>query len=391
MRIMKKLLYVFLTAFLCMAHISPVFAQDYQPTVDLYSNYALVMSRSDHEILYAKNEKERMYPASMTKMMTAIVALDAGIVASDQVEITAEMISGLYEANASVAGFSVGNVVTVEDLLYGVALPSGADACNAIAYHTYGDVDTFVNQMNQKASDLGMNDTHFTNITGLHDDDHYTTAYDLAILLDYCLQNELFQTIFSAADYTTTNGLTFVSTIRKGQETSGYSLNGLVGGKTGFTIPAGHCLASWSHTDSLDLIMITGGAEGGYYETTHLADTDALLQTFNDWTNRVFYQSGDELGKIVSTHPLSKSETISIYAPKEISIYASRLDTFSTKLTTPTSVEVSNHDQTIEGEYQIFHDDTLIQSIPVSLTIKKEQHFFDRIVLFFQNLFSKRK
>ena len=119
-------------------------------TQDLTSDYAIVLDSDTGQILSEKNADEKMYPASMTKMMTALVAIEQITDPNETVTITSEMLKGLTEANASVAGFMAGDAPTMLDLLYGVALPSGADASNAFAFHFEGSVEAYVEKMNQK-------------------------------------------------------------------------------------------------------------------------------------------------------------------------------------------------------------------------------------------------
>lgn len=258
---------------------------DIDPTLmtSISSEFAAVMDNETGRIVADKNGTERMYPASLTKMMTAIVTIENEPDLDKTVEITYDMIAGLYEENASVAGFETGDEPTVRDILYGMALPSGADACNAAAYDIAGSIDGFVDLMNQKAQELGMNSTHFTNTTGLHDDNHYTTAEDLAKLLRYCISNETFAEIFSTPYYTTTPlvshpyGITMQSTVSKSESYYGIQIPGLIGGKTGFTYEAGKCLASWSQVDGHTIIIVTGHAGEEIDGYNHFIDHGFLL------------------------------------------------------------------------------------------------------------------
>ena len=146
------------------------------------SEYVYLMDADSGQVLVNKNGDEKMFPASLTKIMTEILAIENLPDLDAQVTITSQMLSGLAEANASVAGFSAGDQPTVRDLLYGCALPSGADAVNALCYTVAGSVSDFVAMMNAKAAELCMNATHFVNATGLHDENHYSSARDIAIL-----------------------------------------------------------------------------------------------------------------------------------------------------------------------------------------------------------------
>lgn len=247
----------------------------------LHSPYAILIRLDDNTILMEKKSGERVYPASLTKIMTAIVAIEKLPDLKEEIKLTNSTFQGLYEAEASMAGFQPGEKVRAVDLLYGVLLPSGAEACIGLVDQIAGSEQNFVGMMNQKAADLGMNNTHFANTTGLHDDNHYTTVEDLAILLNYTLQNDTFREIFTSSRHSTqpTNihpdGITFYSTMFK--ELSSPSITGgeILGGKTGFTDDAGLCLASLAKVGKQEYLLITVGAKGNNH-TEQYNITDAL-------------------------------------------------------------------------------------------------------------------
>jgi len=189
--------------------------------------------------------------------------------------------NGLYSANASMAGFQPGEKVRAIDLLYGVMLRSGAEACIGLADHIAGSEQDFVTMMNQKAADLGMYNTHFENTTGLHNENHYTTVKDLAILLNYALQNETFREIFTASRHSTqpTNklpeGITFYHIMFEKLNNQNIIGGEILGGKTGYTDEAGLCLASLAKVGHQEYILITAGAKGDIYSEQYNI-TDAL-------------------------------------------------------------------------------------------------------------------
>ena len=162
---------------------------------------------TDSSVIYGKNIYDQMYPASITKVMTAIIAIEEGNL-SDAVTANDDVV--IREAGASMAGIKPGDTFTLEQLLYGLMIPSGNDAANAIADHIAGSTDAFVEKMNAKAKELGATHTHFVNANGLHSTDHYTTAYDLYLIFNEALKLPLFCEIINAqsytADYTDANG-----------------------------------------------------------------------------------------------------------------------------------------------------------------------------------------
>lgn len=181
------------------------------------------------------------------------------------------------------AGFAPGETVTAMDLLYGVMLPSGAESGIALAEKISGSEEAFVELMNQKAQELGMEGTHFTNSSGLHDENHYTTVRDLGILLMEALKNETFRQIFTARTYTTTptqsnpSGITFEASVFKNMNTdqSARATGVIQGGKTGYTLEAGLCLASMGTVGGEEFLVITTGAQGSH-ETVQFNIEDAL-------------------------------------------------------------------------------------------------------------------
>lgn len=237
----------------------------------LYSSNAILIRLKDNEVLMEKNSDEIIYPASLTKMMTAIVAIENLPNLNEKVKLTISMFEGLYEVHASMAGFQPDEEIKAIDLLYGAMLPSGAESCIALAVHIAGSEENFVKLMNQKAEELGMKNTHFENTTGLHNDNHYTTVKDLSALLIYALKNDTFKEIFTTfiCSIPPTNkhseGITLYSTLyRRLCELSDKNIidGKILGGKTGYTEEAGLCLASLAKVGDEEYILITTGAEG---------------------------------------------------------------------------------------------------------------------------------
>ncbi|AGA56903.1 D-alanyl-D-alanine carboxypeptidase [Thermobacillus composti KWC4] len=238
---------------------------------ELYSPHAILVRLNDQAVLLHKHSEEKIFPASLTKMMTAIVAIENLTDLEEEIQLTHYTFDGLYSANASLAGFEAGEMVKAIDLLYGVLLSSGAEACVALADHIAGSERNFAMLMNQKAAELGMDNTHFENATGLHDANHYTTVEDLAILLNYALQNDTFRKIFTTPRHATqpTNkhpgGITLHSTMFEKLDSRNISGGEILGGKTGYTNEAGLCLASLAKVGGQEYILITAGAKGDHH------------------------------------------------------------------------------------------------------------------------------
>lgn len=232
------------------------------------SPYAVLMQVRGGRVIGEINGEQQMYPASMTKIMTTIVAIENLKDLDQEITLTNEMFEGLYEQDATQAGFQPGETVRAIDLLYGVMLPSGAECCIALADTISGSEADFVTLMNEKAAKLGMSGTNFCDTTGLHDANHYSTAKDIAVLLKYALRNDTFREIIESPYHSTpaTNihpdGITFYSTMFKNLSDTAVTDGQIMGGKTGYTGEAGHCLASFAEIDGTEYILVTGGASG---------------------------------------------------------------------------------------------------------------------------------
>lgn len=246
---------------------------------------AVLLDAADGGVLAGKKESARIYPASMTKIMTALVALEHFPDQDERTILTDDDFYGLYEQGASMAGFLPGEEISYRDLLYGILLPSGAECCLAAVHRIAGTEEAFVELMNEKAREIGMTETHFTNSTGLHDKDHYSTVSDMAKLLRYALQNPQFYEIFTSSYYSIAptalhpSGVTFQSTVAQYLDTLEVNGGEILGGKTGYTDQAGLCLASMAQIDGRTYLLVTAGADGvpGYY-ANHLTDAISVYE-----------------------------------------------------------------------------------------------------------------
>lgn len=268
---------------------SPVSAEKHDPksgassgAVDLenlYSPYAILVDLDSGKIIGKHNEEEKIYPASLTKIMTAILAIENTDNLDETITMPTDFFRQLYKENASMAGFEPGETVRLKDLIYGMLLPSGAECCIAYADRIAGTEKAFVKLMNQKARSLGMENTHFCNSTGLHEDEHYSTVKDISVLLQYALKNENFKTAFCSQYYNTMpsdrhpDGITFYSTMFKYMDSPEVTGGEILGGKTGYTEEAGLCLASIAEINGKEYILVTAKANGDHQtEQFHISD-----------------------------------------------------------------------------------------------------------------------
>ena len=257
---------------------------------------AILIDKDSGYVLYDKNADEKRYPASTTKIMTALITLENAENLDELVEVTEEDFIGVA-SDASKAGFMVGEQVPVIDLLYGLMLPSGNEAANTLARYIGGSIENFVDMMNEKAKELGCTGTHFENPNGLHDDNHYTTARDLAIITQEALKDETFALIVNTAQKTLSE--TNMTPMRDGKALKVYTTNMLIysryqpeyysyakGVKTGFTSEAGYCLVSTAIYDGSQLISVVLGCErpaGATYANSFEASKTLFRWGFNNF------------------------------------------------------------------------------------------------------------
>ena len=223
---------------------------------DVDSEAALLCSLSDSTVRYSKNAFKKLYPASTTKIMTALIAIKYGNL-DDIVTVTEDAV--ISEPGATLCGIQPGDVLTMKQLLYGLILPSGNDAGAAIAVHMSQNIENFAELMNEEARRLGATGTHFVNPHGLHNENHYTTAYDLYLIFQEALKypefREVTKTTVFIANYTDKNG----NDVSKTWEGGNWYLTGqretpegltVFSGKTGTTQAAGYCLVMGTKTDN---------------------------------------------------------------------------------------------------------------------------------------------
>lgn len=238
---------------------------------EVNANYAILIDADAGLVVAEKNGSAKMYPASMTKVMTLLVACEHITDLNEKLEITQDIVDYVKKEGASNCGFKAGEQVTMLDLLYGLILPSGADAALALVRRIAGSEEQFVVLMNQKAQQLGISaTTHFTNCTGLYNDNHYSTAEDMAIIMRAASQNSVAATILTTRSYTTqannkrTTGLSFSNLFLKriDTQTTGGQVNFA---KTGYVAKAGNCAVSYfTAASGRHYICVTGKTSGAW-------------------------------------------------------------------------------------------------------------------------------
>ena len=297
-----------------------VFSSYEEPT--LVSEAAFLMDNKTKKILYDKNSEKKMYPASTTKIVTAILTLE-NCKLDDMVTVNYDAIMAVPKGY-STANLQIGEQLTIEQLLQLLLIPSANDAANVLAEHVGGSIDSFISMMNTKVNELGLHNTHFTNTYGKHDENHYTTAKDLAYIFKYCIKNENFRKISGMAScaiastnkygprkYTSTNQLVDPSNKNYYQF--------LTAGKTGFTTQAGDCLVSCSYQNNLELICVILGGKTTNGTSTRFSETKTLYEyAYNNYLLKQIADTNTAIHKIEISNATSETKNLDLLPEKSI-------------------------------------------------------------------------
>ena len=279
------------------------------------SQAAMLMDADTGRLLYGKNIDVKLYPASLTKMMTGIIALETGNL-DETVTVPYEAISTVNIFEDSAMGLLTGEELTLEQLVSSMLIHSANDAANVIAYHLGGSMDAFVEQMNNKAAELGMTNTHFENACGDHNDNHYTTARDMATLAQYAMKNEKFRDIVQTVIYKvpqtnkyTLGERTLVNTnLLLGTILSLYQYYAPATGiKTGHTSQAGYCLVASASFSDMNLISVTMKCDrfDQYNDPYTYSDTRSMFEfAFSNYIHEQLASPGD----IISSSPVYEAK-----------------------------------------------------------------------------------
>lgn len=282
---------------------------------EINSRVAIIYDRKSKEVIWGKKENERRKMASTTKIMTAIVILEK----CDLSEIVtiSKKAAGI---GGSRLGLKTNDKVSVKDLLYGLLLVSGNDAAVALAEHTAGSIEGFANLMNDKAKVLGLENSNFVTPHGLDSEEHYTTAYELALITDYALENKVFAKIVNTKSYTV-NINENLKNISNTNELLG-NLNGVNGVKTGFTNGANRCLVTSVNRNDMNIITVVLGADTKKFRTTdsvklieyaysnykNVKITDLVNEKYNEWKEK--YEKDITITKGIEKRVQSKLEEL---------------------------------------------------------------------------------
>lgn len=311
---MKKYISIFIILILIPLNVKAI-------ELNISSKNAILYNYDSNEIIYEKYSEEKVQIASLTKIMTALITLENINDLDKQVIITKEDLKGIAEENLVTAGFTVGEVVTYRDLLYGLLLPSGADAAKAIARNTAESEAKFTELMNDKVKELNLKNTHFSNVIGLDDENNYSSAKDLLIIFKEALKNKEFNKIIKTKEYKTTDSkLTFKSTIQRNAKTFKIDVPYILGGKTGTTSNAGLCLATIAKDKDINYILITLGATYDKKAPHHIEDAKTIYDYFiNNYSNIKIVDKTKKFKTLNTKY--TKEKKIKLYPNKDIVKY----------------------------------------------------------------------
>ena len=391
------LLTLLLTGLFCVPQASAV----EMPQVN--AKAALLMDYESGRVLYGLNEKDTEYPASITKVMTALLTLEAvdqGVLTLDQ-PVTAPSLVNDMDPTGSSADIKEGEVLTVEQLLYCMMLVSANEAACILAETVSGSQDAFVALMNQRAQELGCTGTHFVNPNGLHDPNHYSTAWDIYLITREAMKNETFMKICGTAAYVvpatnkseerelyTTNSL--ISNWR----IMGYQYDGADGIKTGSTSDAGHCLISSAQEGELHFVSVVMGAERieengvgnllNFSETSHLFDYG-----FKNFAYRTILEDKEIIQEVPVS--LSKTDYVTVHPANNVeSLFPRDLDPaeLDRVISLPEAVEAPITAGDKLGTMELRDGDTVYASVDLlassDVTADKFMVFRHNVTLFFK-------
>lgn len=276
---------------------------------NVYADAAIVMEASTGLILYEKNIDHAYYPASITKIMTALLAIEN----SSLGEVVTFSKNAIYDVDldSSRIGIDVGEQLTMQQCLYAILLESANEVTYAIAEHIAGSIEAFADMMNNKAKELGCTNTHFVNPHGLHDDDHYTTAHDMALITREAMKNETFRKIFSTRTYQIppTNVQSETRYLRNHHKfvlKQDYLYDDCIGGKTGYTSKAKYTLVSVAKHGDLELICVVMRDDSNAHQYTDTAELfDFAIDNFSIYS----------IADLESTESLTESPMFTKYNP----------------------------------------------------------------------------
>lgn len=334
----RRFFSIFLLVLVLLAQLTVPAAAAMAPDWEVQAKAALLVDRNTGAVVYGMNEHDELYPASLTKIMTCLLTLEAidegRLRLSQEITATPTALEGLAD-DGSTADIEAGEILTVEELLYCMMVVSANEACTILAEKISGSVGSFVDAMNRKAQELGCENTHFMNPHGYHDSQHYTSAWDLYLITKAALEHPMFMTLCDASSHTVpaTNSsgerqlLNTNFLIRSGRDYYNPDVHGV---KTGSHSQAGNCLVTTAQHASMDLLCVVLGAErvqkeDGTWWTYSFGETNRLYDwAFGNFAYQTLLKEDDIAGEapvaLSSTDhvTLRPAEPVEVLLPKDV-------------------------------------------------------------------------
>ena len=321
---MKKRIYKILTILVVLTiflfNVFKVYAAE---ELSINAKSALLIEKNTGKIIYEKNINEKNYPASTTKILTAILTLE-NCNLDDVVTVSSNAISSI-PTEYVITPLYVDEQIKVKDLLYALMLKSSNDAAYVLAEHVGGSIDGFSEMMNNKAQEIGCKNSHFVNPNGIDNPDHYTTAYDMYLIANYAMKNEKFVEIVSTYEYTlpATNKHPSNDRIMKNTNNfinpnSEYYNKNVKGIKTGTTNKAGNCLITESEDNNLGFITVVLGAETS---NDKFSETRKMIEyAFNNYTLTELHKKGDIIDDIEIQNATEETKNLNLVISDDITV-----------------------------------------------------------------------
>lgn len=395
---LKKAISFILLFIFCLGYVSA-------SEVNVESKRYIIYNMNENKIIDEKDAYTSTDIASLTKIMTVIVAIENINDYNAKITITSDMLNGI-DWDVAVTGFKVGQVVTYNDLLYASILNSGADAVQALAISISKDKDKFVDLMNQKVKDLGLKNTKFANVVGLYDENNYSSAYDMAQLLIYSLKNKKFKEVFETKEYDLSIDKKVKSTIYTYSQNTDLDLSYIKGAKTGYINASGYCLATNANINGVEYILITLNAHSNT-KSVHVKDTVKIYNYFGDnYSYKDVVNKNDIVVRLKTKY--AKEKEINIHSGIEIYEYLKNdfdksklkyeytgkniIDAFTKKGSKIGKIKVIYNEE-ILSEFDLMFNDTLNISI-LGLVLYYKKYILIGIIIIFVLIIlkgSKRK
>lgn len=370
-------------------------------SIEVLSKHAILMDQDSGQILYEHNARERAYPASTTKLITAILTME-NCNLDDEVIVDRNALLGIPRSY-TIADLKADEKISVRDLLHVLLIPSANDAANVLAYHISGSIDNFADKMNEKAQEIGCLDTHFTNPSGIHDDDHYSTAYDMALIGRYATKYDTIREI-------ATNTSCSISPLPTGQTRMFKTTNTLItpkhkyfyeyatGLKTGYTDKAKSCIVATAKKDDVNLLcVVLGGEKTEDQKAQRELDCISLFNYgFNNYTHMNMCTENSQLKEDVIQNLPTELENASIIYSKSLDLMVPKDESYGVETQFIPNIELPAYKGTVIGctTYTVdgtaYSVDLILNEdiLPKSNFDVKSLYIFLSFVLLFVILFS---